>query len=107
MDQSAQHHLSNVWCHLNLEVRRFRTAFCDMAGKLGIIGGRWGACPIGPQPVFLADFDEAGASIIHNIEGSLFPNWEGQAQKRFLELSGNRLTLKTTPVRPLGRWRRD
>ncbi|MBI1879661.1 MAG: lipocalin-like domain-containing protein [Chloroflexi bacterium] len=44
------------------------------------------------------DFDEADGYVIHNIEGCLFPNWEGQAHKRFFELSGNRLTLKTPPI---------
>src|SRR5262245_25556279 len=55
MDQSAQPRLSNTWRHLNLEVRRDHSAFCDMAGTLGINRGGWGACPIGAQPVFLAD----------------------------------------------------
>jgi hypothetical protein len=36
--------------------------------------------------------------VIHNVEGSLFPNWEGQRQKRFYELSGNRLKLSTPPT---------
>lgn len=33
--------------------------------------------------------------VIHNVEGSSFPNWEGTALKRFYEFSGNRLTLST------------
>jgi hypothetical protein len=32
------------------------------------------------------------------VEGSLFPNWEGQKLKRFVELSDNRLTLSTPPT---------
>lgn len=37
--------------------------------------------------------------VIHQIEGSLFPNWEGSAQKRFFEFSGNRMKLSTPPIR--------
>jgi len=36
--------------------------------------------------------------VIHDVEGSLFPNWEGQRLKRFFELSGNRLKLSTPPT---------
>ena len=44
------------------------------------------------------DYDEAGGYVVHNIEGCLFPNWEGQGHKRFIELSGNRLKLSTPPT---------
>jgi hypothetical protein len=33
-----------------------------------------------------------------HVEGSSFPNWIGTAQKRFFELSGNRMTLTTPPI---------
>ena len=36
--------------------------------------------------------------VIHNIEGSLFPNWEGQAHKRYFTIEDNRLTLKSEPM---------
>ena len=36
--------------------------------------------------------------VVHHVEGSLFPNWEGGTQKRFFELSGNRLKLSTPPT---------
>jgi hypothetical protein len=39
--------------------------------------------------------------VIHNVEGSLFPNWEGQPQKRFFEKSGRRLLLKSPPLSSL------
>ena len=39
------------------------------------------------------EFDSEHGFVVHHVEGSLFPNWEGQGQKRFFELSGNRLDL--------------
>jgi len=36
--------------------------------------------------------------VVHQVEGSLFPNWEGQGQKRYVELSGHRLKLTTPPT---------
>jgi hypothetical protein len=44
------------------------------------------------------ELDAEKGFVLHHVEGSLFPNWEGQAQKRFFELSGNRLTLSTPPI---------
>jgi len=44
------------------------------------------------------EFDRKKGFVIHRVEGSLFPNWEGQRQKRFYELSGNRLKLSTPPT---------
>jgi hypothetical protein len=44
------------------------------------------------------EFDVDNGLIIHHVEGSLFPNWEGQEQKRFFDLSGNRLKLSTPPI---------
>ncbi len=43
------------------------------------------------------EFDAVGKSVVHHIESSLFPNWEG-TQKRFLEFSGNQMSLTTPPV---------
>ena len=42
--------------------------------------------------------DADGDFVIHHVEGSLFPNWEGADQKRFFEFSGNRLKLSTPPT---------
>jgi len=42
--------------------------------------------------------DAAAGFVVHQVQGSLFPNWEGEAQKRFFALSGNRLTLSTPPI---------
>ncbi len=37
-------------------------------------------------------------AVIHHIELSLFPNWSGIDQERLLEVTGNRLTLRTRPL---------
>ena len=39
-----------------------------------------------------------GGFVVHHVERSLFPNWEGQQLKRFMALAGDRLTLTTTPI---------
>jgi len=44
------------------------------------------------------EFDRENGFIIHRVEGSLFPNWEGLGLKRFFEMSGNRLKLSTPPT---------
>ena len=44
------------------------------------------------------EFDSENDIVIHHVEGSLFPNWEGQDLKRFFELSGNQLKLNTPPT---------
>ena len=46
--------------------------------------------------------DEAAGLVTHHVLGSLFPNWEGQDQKRFFELDGDRLTLTTPPTPAAG-----
>jgi hypothetical protein len=44
------------------------------------------------------EFAREGGFVVHHVEGSLFPNWEGQGLKRFCVLTGNRLTLTTQPI---------
>jgi hypothetical protein len=39
-----------------------------------------------------------GDQVVHHIEQSLFPNWLGTNQQRFIKLDGNRLTLTTDPA---------
>ena len=39
--------------------------------------------------------DDENKIILHEVEGSIFPNMEGTQQKRFFELSENQLQLKT------------
>ena len=43
--------------------------------------------------------DHEENTILHHVEGSLFPNMEGTLQKRFFELSKNHLQLKTPAIR--------
>jgi hypothetical protein len=43
-------------------------------------------------------FDAAGGFVLHHIEGSVYPNWEGVDFKRFVNLAGDRLTLTTPPT---------
>ena len=42
--------------------------------------------------------DEANGVVIHQIEGSIFPNEIGKESIRFYELSGDRLTLRVTSL---------
>ncbi len=44
------------------------------------------------------EVNASDSTVIHHIEGSLFPNWVGQDQKRYYEFSGNRLLLRTPPM---------
>jgi hypothetical protein len=44
------------------------------------------------------EIDSEKSIVKHYVEGSMFPNWEGEVQKRFFELSGNLLTLSTPPL---------
>jgi len=44
------------------------------------------------------EVNQEEGTVTHHIEGSLFPNWVGLAQRRFFEFSGNRLTLSTPPI---------
>ena len=44
------------------------------------------------------EFNKEQGFVVHNVKGSLFPNWEGQAQKRFFEITENRLKLFTPPT---------
>jgi hypothetical protein len=41
--------------------------------------------------------DEENKIILHQVEGSIFPNMEGTIQIRYFEVSENRLQLKTPP----------
>jgi len=45
------------------------------------------------------EFDPENGLIIHYVEASIFPNMEGSKQKRYFELSGNRLQLRTPLIR--------
>ena len=41
-------------------------------------------------------------SVIHRLDLSWFPNWIGTEQKRFFEISENRVTLSTPPITGFG-----
>jgi hypothetical protein len=43
------------------------------------------------------EYDANGGFVLHHIEGSLFPNWEG-TQKRFVEVFDKRVTVTTPPL---------
>ena len=47
------------------------------------------------------DVNETEGYLIHNVDVSLFPNWQGVLQQRFFALSADTLTL-TTPPTPFG-----
>jgi hypothetical protein len=55
---------------------------------------------------YAGTYEIGAGEIIHHIQTSLFPNWVGNAQRRFFELDGNRLTLSTTPLLLAGTERR-
>ena len=42
--------------------------------------------------------DLDGGFVTHRVEGSLFPNWEGEPMKRYVAFEGDRLTLTTPPM---------
>jgi hypothetical protein len=42
-------------------------------------------------------------TVLHYVEVSLFPNWVGTTQERFLQISGNRLALGTAPMLVAGK----
>ena len=43
-------------------------------------------------------FHPDAGTVVHHVEGSLFPNWEGQSLKRFYSIHGNRMELSTPPT---------
>jgi hypothetical protein len=45
------------------------------------------------------EIDVENGVIIHHVESSIFPNMEGTDQKRFFELSEDRLQLTTPPIK--------
>jgi hypothetical protein len=39
-----------------------------------------------------------GDRVVHHVELSLFPNWVGSDQERWVEVAGDRLTLSASPL---------
>jgi hypothetical protein len=56
------------------------------------------------------EVDEANGTLVYQIEGSAFPNWEGTRQKRQFELAGDELSYRVPPRAngdvPFSVWRR-
>lgn len=50
---------------------------------------------------YAGTYDFHGDRVDHHVEASLFPNWVGGDQVRFVRLEGDRLSL-TTPPMPAG-----
>jgi lipocalin-like protein len=50
-------------------------------------GGYWGRYEVRPS-------DKV---VFHHVEGASAPDWVGTSQKRFVEISGKRLTITTPP----------
>jgi hypothetical protein len=49
------------------------------------------------------EVDEEARKVTHHVLGSSFPNWIGVDNVRYYELAGNRLILRTAPMRMGGR----
>jgi hypothetical protein len=43
-------------------------------------------------------YDVEGDEVVHHIEVSLFPNWVGVDQRRFIQIEGDTLTIRTPPT---------
>ena len=48
---------------------------------------------------YFGSYRVEGDQIVHQIEGSLFPNWSGTVQARPLALDGDELVLRTPPTK--------
>lgn len=44
------------------------------------------------------EVDAAAGRVVHHIEASLYPNYEGQGQVRYYRLEGDRLEITTAPI---------
>lgn len=43
-------------------------------------------------------FYDAAGIVMHHVEGSMFPNWEGRPLKRFWAIKDNLMELSTPPI---------
>ncbi len=77
---------------------RPRFADDDFGGKSD---GEWAAIARG-YTSYCGRYELRGDRVLHHVELSLFPNWVGQTQERFLSLDGDRVTLRTPPFRVRG-----
>lgn len=44
------------------------------------------------------ELNEEEGYVVHHVEHSLFPNWQGTPQQRYFTLEGNTLRISTPPV---------
>jgi hypothetical protein len=51
------------------------------------------------------EVDERAGIVVHHVEGSLLPNWEGSDQRRWFTISGDRLTLEPPEFQAQGQKR--
>lgn len=47
---------------------------------------------------YFGTWEVDGGSVIHHVEGSLFPNWSGTVQTRPFTCDGHELVLRTPPA---------
>jgi lipocalin-like protein len=47
---------------------------------------------------YCGTYEVEGDVVVHRVAMSLFPNWVGGEQKRYLELSGDELVLRMPPL---------
>jgi len=48
-------------------------------------------------------YEENPGTIIHQVEGSMFPNWIGNRQVRYGKIEGDKLIISTPPILAQGR----
>lgn len=44
------------------------------------------------------EVNEAERFVVHTLQTSWYPNWTGSAQKRFVEMTADRIRLSTPPI---------
>lgn len=47
---------------------------------------------------YAGTYEIGEGEIIHHVQVSLFPNWVGDAQRRYFAFDGDHLTLSTAPI---------
>ncbi len=56
------------------------------------------AAAAGSYVTYCGRYELRAGRVVHHVELSLFPNWTGLDQERFVELDGDRLTITTDPL---------
>jgi len=44
------------------------------------------------------ELHEEQGYVIHHVEGAIFPNWQGQPEKRFFKIDGEALHITSPPI---------